>query len=59
MTGTVESVENEDIRGTGWVCHWRRCPEHETPLELRFDETDQSRWRASHHAPFNHDDNRG
>ena len=56
MTDKIEKIENSEIRRTGWTTVARRCPVHEDPLELCFDETDYSKWTAS--AMFDHDDNR-
>ncbi len=54
----LERIDGREIRRTGWTTTARRCPRHDLPLELCFDETDLSRWSRGHQAPFNHDDDR-
>jgi Zn finger protein HypA/HybF involved in hydrogenase expression len=54
----LEKLQGCDVRRTGWRTGARRCPVHDEPLELCFDETDYSKWKAGHQVPFKHDDNR-
>lgn len=57
-SGSLEQVEGQTVRRTGWNSDARRCPVHGDRLELCFDETDYSSWSPGHQVPFNHDDNR-
>lgn len=52
----TERVDRGEIRRTGWITDARRCPKHDEPLELCFDEADYSTW--SPRTAFDHDDNR-
>ncbi len=55
--------KEETIRGqtryrTGKYYSFRRCPKHDTELELCIDDTDFSEWSDGHQIPYNHHENR-
>ncbi len=53
-----ETIGGKTRYRTGKHYSFRRCPKHDTDLELCIDDTDFSEWSGGHQTPYNHHENR-